>query len=97
MIRAAAILKHTPNECERDAANTQRSDKTFAADVFGCRQGEVKEERVYTLPRVPRVYNKDGPRAVASQRRGDSMDGAAIDTERHDSRSIDEIRVQTRT
>ena len=50
-------LTHTPNECELKAANTRSCDRTFSAETLGCRQGESKRERVYTLPRFPGVYN----------------------------------------
>ena len=59
VIRPAASLKHTPNECEREATNTRSCDRTFAVEdkTLGCRQGERKEKRVYTLPLFPGVYN----------------------------------------
>ena len=50
---SAALLKHHhPNQSECNAANTRRSNRKFDAYAIGCRQGEIKEERVYTLPRV---------------------------------------------
>ena len=50
-------LKDAPNQCECNAANTRRCDRTFQAYAIGCREGDVKGERVYKLPRDPGVYN----------------------------------------
>ena len=55
--RTAASLTHTPNTYELEAANTRSCDRTCAAETLGCRQGESKEKRVYTLPTFPGVYN----------------------------------------
>ena len=46
--RADAPLEDTPNQCERDAAYTRRSDRTFQAYAVGCLEGDVKREIVYT-------------------------------------------------
>ena len=56
--RAAAILKHHPNQCERNVANTRRRDSTFDVYEVGCRQCEDKEQRVYTLPLYLGQHNR---------------------------------------
>ena len=55
--RPVATVKDTPNQWERTAANTRRGDRTFQAYTTGCREGDIKGERVYTLPQDPRVHN----------------------------------------
>ena len=55
--RTDAPAEDTPNQCERDTAYTRRSDRTFQAYAIGCREGNIKEDRVYTLVRNPGVHN----------------------------------------